>query len=378
MSNIVISGYYGFANAGDEAMLAAIVGTLKDVMPDADITVITGNRAMTRQNHNVKTVHRLNFFGIAAAVRRCDILISGGGSLLQNVTSTRSLYYYLLIMGIALFFHKPVMLYAQGIGPIRGKRARCSVRDILQRVTVIGVRDSESKQELAALGVTAPPVHVTADAVLSMHPVDRNIGFYLLKQAGVTGIRRRIGIAVRNWQGMTRYKAEIAKAADELQRIFDARIIFIPMQYPADVSAGEDIAALMETESTVLKGEYSTVEFMSLMGCMDVVIANRLHALVFASIMDVPVAAISYDPKIDSFIQLIGETVCGSVENVTAAAIIHDVKKKAAAGKIAPGVRARLNHLRRQSLRNAYLALRLLEGKNKLRERLQNRNTSGR
>jgi polysaccharide pyruvyl transferase CsaB len=321
-------------------------------------------------NHHVHTIHRLNLAGIAVALRRCDILISGGGSLLQDVTSERSLYYYLLIMRMALFFHKPVMLYAQGIGPVRGQKARKAVRDVLQRVAVIGVRDSESKTELASMGVTAPPIHVTADAVLSMHPVDKQIGFYLLKKAGVTGISTRVGIAVRNWQGMTAYKEAIASAADELQRTTGCRIIFIPMQYPADVEAGEDIAKRMKTEAVVLRASYSTVEFMSLIGCMDAVIANRLHALIFASIMQVPITALSYDPKIDSFVRLIGEHLAGTVEAVQADDITADVKRKLALGRVDPEVQAHLNHLRRQSMRNAYLALRVLEGKAGLRARL--------
>ena len=74
---------------------------------------------------------------------------------------------------------------------------------------------------------------------------------------------------------------------------------------------------------------------MSLIGCMDAVIANRLHALVFASLMEVPVTAISYDPKIDSFIQLIGEELCGTVETVAAEDLVADVTKKLAAGGIA-------------------------------------------
>ncbi len=371
MINVVISGYYGFANAGDEAMLSAIVGSLRDIVPDIHITVITGNCRMTREHHKVHTVHRMNFLSIAAAIRRCDILISGGGSLLQNVTSSRSLYYYLFIMRIALFFHKPVMLYAQGIGPVLGAKERRAVRDVLQRVTVIGVRDADSKAELAALGVTVPPVHVTADAVLSMHPVDKQIGFYLLKKVGVTGIRRRIGIAVRDWKGLEGFKREIAKAADMLQKTYDARIIFIPMQYPADVRTGEDIAKMMKTEAVVLKERYNTVEFMSLIGCMDAVIANRLHALVFASIMQIPAASISYDPKIDSFIQLIGDTLCGTVETVTAQQLVKDIAEKLEAGQIAPEIKAHLNHLRRQSMRNAYLALRVIEGKTGLRARLK-------
>lgn len=117
------------------------------------------------------------------------------------MTSARSLHYYLWIMKIALFFKKPVMLYAQGIGPVRGIKARKAVQKVLQQVAVIGVRDRESKAELSDMGVTRPPIHVTADAVLSMHPVDKAIGRQILERHGFTGSRRTVGIAVRNWQG---------------------------------------------------------------------------------------------------------------------------------------------------------------------------------
>ncbi len=365
MTKIVISGYYGFANAGDEAMLAALIGSLKDLMPQAEITVITGNSQLTRENHHVRTVHRLNLPGIAAALSRSDLLISGGGSLLQDVTSTRSLYYYLLIMRMALFFHVPVMLYAQGIGPVRQPKARAAVRKVLQRVQMISVRDKDSKGELERMGVTKPPIHVTADAVLSIHPADTKVGYYLLKQAGIDGVGGRIGIAVRNWQSLTRFKDEIANAADVLVQKTGARIIFIPMQYPADVEAGADIASRMHEPATVLKASYNTVEFMALMGCMDAVIANRLHALVFASIMGVPVTSISYDPKIDSFIDAIGEHLCGTMETVTAQGLVDDVLKKLSQHGISAGVKGQLNHLRRQSMRNATLALQVIEKENK-------------
>ena len=91
MTKIVISGYYGFANAGDEAMLSALVTSLREYISDAEITVISGNPAMTGANHQVRTVHRFNLPGIVAAVRSCQILIRGGGSLLQDVTSARSI-----------------------------------------------------------------------------------------------------------------------------------------------------------------------------------------------------------------------------------------------------------------------------------------------
>ena len=126
MSNVVISGYYGSRNAGDEAMLAAMVEVLSDLDPKVNITVISANPQDTRQRHGVKAVGWLDLAGILGALRHGDILLSGGGSLLQNVTSRRSLYYYLLIIWLAQLLGTPVMLYAQGIGPINGRVARCS------------------------------------------------------------------------------------------------------------------------------------------------------------------------------------------------------------------------------------------------------------
>ena len=108
------------------------------------------------------------------------MVISGGGSLLQNVTSSRSLYYYLAIMEIALYFHKPLMLYGQGIGPINGEAARRAVASTVSRATSITVRDEESKHTLTELGVNAEDIEVTADAVLSVPVPDTRAGERIL------------------------------------------------------------------------------------------------------------------------------------------------------------------------------------------------------
>lgn len=363
MTKIVISGYYGFANAGDEAMLSALVTSLREYISDAEITVISGNPAMTGANHQVRTVHRFNLPGIVAAVRSCQILISGGGSLLQDVTSARSIYYYLFIIRLAEFFGKPVMLYAQGIGPVTRPRARKAVRSVLQKVQMIGVRDADSQTELEVMGVTAPPIYVTADAVLSMRPADREIGAAILQSRNLKDRRKKIGIAVRDWQGLTAYKKALAESADALYRLYEGQIVFIPMQHPADSATAKEIMSYMECPAVSLESAYSAAELMSLLGAMDVVIANRLHALVFASLMGVPVTAISYDPKIDSFINLIGEKICGTVDTIRAEAIVADAAAKLAAGAQRREVKEKLDALRRRSLQNADLAVQALHRK---------------
>ena len=86
MSNIVISGYYGFGNAGDEAMLCAIIDAIRKEEADAHITVISGNPTETSKKHNIHAVGTFSAFGILKAISNSDLVISGGGSLLQDAT----------------------------------------------------------------------------------------------------------------------------------------------------------------------------------------------------------------------------------------------------------------------------------------------------
>ena len=355
-TKIVSSGYYGFANAGDEAMLSAIVGSLLALLPDAEITVITGNPAATAKSHGVKTVHRFNVFAIISALSRCDLLISGGGSLLQDVTSSRSIYYYLGIIQTAIVFKRPVMLYAQGIGPVTGTLAKNLVKTVLQHVDVIGVRDEDSQETLVRMGVTRPPVHVTADAVLSVPVPAPARGVEILAAKGVSAAEKKVAVAFRDWQSMKNHKGELARAVDRLTAKEKCRIIFIPMQYPADVGAAKEIASLMAEDAIVLEEAYNTEEFMSLMGAVDLVIANRLHALVFAAVMNTPMTAVSYDPKIDAFMTLIGGSICCTMEDFDSEHIVTDAVTKLMHKSLPQPVRERIEDLERRSRRNAALA----------------------
>ena len=118
MVNILISGYYGFDNIGDESILRTLVSSLREHIPDCSLTVLSHNPASTREKYGVEAVDRMSPMAILRAVKQCDMLISGGGSLLQDVTSSKSLHYYLSIIRCAEFFHKKVFIYSQGIGPI--------------------------------------------------------------------------------------------------------------------------------------------------------------------------------------------------------------------------------------------------------------------
>ena len=255
MSNIVISGYYGFGNAGDEAMLCAIIDAIRKEEADAHITVISGNPKETSKKHNINAVGTFSALGILKAIAHSDLVISGGGSLLQDATSIRNTYYYLSIMALAKLLGKKVMLYSQGIGPLNRSSTRRAVGFVLRFVDTITVRDSISKDELVSLGIE--DVEVTADAVLAMQPADLSIGSHILKGyiskiSEADEQRKRIGVAVRSWKEDTEYRESLANVLSRLQEQDNVEIIFIPMSHPEDTKEAKIIASYMPKGAIVL------------------------------------------------------------------------------------------------------------------------------
>lgn len=364
MKNIVISGYYGSKNAGDEAMLAAMLEVLSDLDPKLHIKVISANPVDTKRRHGVESIPWLSLPRIWRALGEADLLLSGGGSLLQNVTSKRSLYYYLSVILMAQLRSVPVMLYAQGIGPILGFAARKMMQKLCNRSVLITVRDQGSLSELAELGIQGPPIEVTADPVLAIHPVTKDIGREILKWNNADGVRPVIGISVREWKGWKHYKEMLAKAADLMVQELGARIVFLPMQYPEDVKVAQLIHDLMQEESVVLDAEYTTSELLSIVGNMDLLVSIRLHALIFAGVMGVPMVGISYDPKIDRFLSSVGEHAVGDLQATTVEVLMKEVRAKWESRETCREKnRALLAPLRHLAAKNAELALKILKDK---------------
>ncbi|MBP8629245.1 MAG: polysaccharide pyruvyl transferase CsaB [Negativicutes bacterium] len=359
MSKIVISGYYGFKNAGDEAMLAAMIEVLSKLDDSLHITVISGDPQDTIKRHGVRAVYWLNYYDIAKAIKNSDLVISGGGSLLQDVTSARSLYYYISIMVLGKMLGKPVMLYAQGIGPITGKRAKQIMKLMGNKVDLITVRDEGSVEELAELGITKTPIYCTADAVLAIEKVDKTVGQKILAKYNILN-EPVIGISVREWYEWDHYKEVLAKVADEINVQLGAKVVFIPMQYPEDVKAAEKIAQKMQKDVIILNEEYNTSELLSIVGNLDLLMGIRLHALIFAGVMGVPMIGISYDPKIDRFLESIGEESTGCLLSLKPDKVIEQIKLKWQEKQTEKKDEVLLQKLKKAAFSNAELALGLI------------------
>jgi len=149
---VLICGYYGEHNLGDDALLAVLL----DQLPQGCRPVVTArDQQQVRRLFGVQTTDRSRLAAVLQALAGCDALVLGGGSLLQDATSLRSLIYYAVLMAAARLQGKPVLLWAQGLGPLRRRRSRALVRALLPQATAISWRDGASAALARSWGVEA-------------------------------------------------------------------------------------------------------------------------------------------------------------------------------------------------------------------------------
>ncbi len=314
MRRVVLSGYYGFNNAGDEAILSALINNLKEQSKEIEIIVLSANPSWTEEIHQVKAIHRLNFKMITAIFKRSDLLISGGGSLLQDITSRKSIIYYLTIISLAKMIKLPVFFCAQGVGPINYRFNQLLVKKILNKVDLITVRDQESSRLLQKLGVKEE-IKITADLVFSLPPIPKKRAERLLKKEGVDLSHKLLAVSVRPWNN-NEYLRVLSKLLDQLKEELELDIVLIPLHYPDDLEVSKELESLMEREAIIIERNYNPKQILGMIGVVDMLIGVRLHSLIFAAVTRRLLTGISYDPKIDSFLKQIGLEALGDIERL--------------------------------------------------------------
>ncbi len=303
---IAISGYYGFGNAGDEAVLSATLGELRSRLPGAEPVVLSADPAATSEQHEVEAAPRWPLGPLMRTIRSADLLISGGGSLLQNETSWASLAYYLLVLDRARSAGVPYVIHAQGLGPLNGRLARRMTARLLRRAEAVTLRDEASVALAREIGVPAETLTLTADPAFLLEPVADAEVDAILREVGVEGSEPLIGMVVREWRGAHEALGPLAKIARTGAEQWGARAVIIPFQPSEDHEVCHELAALVPG-GALIERELHPRALMGLIGRLDVLIAMRLHALIFAAATAVPAVGLSYDPKVEALCEAAGQ-----------------------------------------------------------------------
>lgn len=353
---VVISGYYGFHNLGDEAVLYSMVSALRELQPGLGITVLSADPAFTARAYGVDAVNRWRPREVAGALGGCDLLISGGGSLLQDVTGIKSLAYYLGVIAMALAYRRPVMFYAQGIGPVRSAAGRRLVGLAARRAKVVTVREQASRYDLAGMGVHPAAIQVVADPVLGLSPaaVDPAPGRQILAAVGISTEAPLVGVAVRHWPGFQRVQTALTGACRELAGT-GVQMVLLPLHHPGDLELSRAVAADLGGTAVVIPERLTVPAAMWLIGHFSALVGMRLHALIMAAVMGVPPVGISYDPKIDRFLGSLGLKPAGAVDDLSTSSLLASLNR--ALSSDPTQLKAAVAPLREQALLSAKLAL---------------------
>jgi len=284
--------------------------------------IISGHPEEVEHVHGVPGIHWLDFPAIYRAMASADLFLSGGGSLLQDATSFRNLAYHLTLFWIARRSRTNAMVFAQGVGPIRSRLGRNLTRRILQSLAAVTVRDPASAELLADLGLTVPTVEVTADPAFAIDPCPEPRVEEILRSEGLgRGSRPLVALAPRGLRHREAEAESLAFLADWAARKLRVTPLLVPMQFPDDLPACDMILARMKHagEAAVVGQPLAPEEVLGVIRRCEIVVGVRLHALIFAAAMGVPLIGVEYDPKVRYFLKTLGVAPVVDLANLPAA-----------------------------------------------------------
>ena len=344
---VLICGAYGKGNAGDDAILKAILAQMRHIDPDMPIYVLSHNPKQTRLRYHVGSVHAFDPFAFLPIMRRTKLFLSGGGSLIQDETSTRSLHYYLM----------SIRMYGCGIGPVHSASNRRHAAKVIDRcVDAITLREDLSAEELRSMGVTRPAVHITADPALLLQPgTDGAVDSFLLSQkldpAGGYAL-----FVLRPWHEFAQKKQCFVEPAEYVHEKYGLTPVFFALEPNRDLGVTREVRAALRCESVLLPTPEDETLIIGMMKRMRLVVSMRLHTLIFASSVGAPLVAVSYDPKVTGFMRYIGQKHCTAFETLTPEGLKSEIDAALAAQE-----RYDVSHLHALAEENEQIARKLME-----------------
>lgn len=317
---VVICGAYGRGNAGDDAILEAILGEMRSIDPDMPVTVISKDPRSTRLAYRVRAVSRVDLPGWLGAMGRAKLYINGGGSLIQDVTSRRSLWFYLMNIRAAKWAGCKVQMYGCGIGPVtRGNHRKLAAKVLNRNVDVITLREPDSREELRSMGVDGPEILLTADPALTLRPAAEEKTDSVLLRAGIPPHGRYLCFALRPWPGFQEKAPLFGEAARYAWERYGLTPVFTAVEKGQDPAAARLAArSLGEAPHYFLDDAGAAGTIIGALSRMEAVVSMRLHALIFAAGQGIPLAGVVYDPKVSSFLRYIGQENFTDLEALTA------------------------------------------------------------
>lgn len=321
---VLICGSYGHNNAGDEAVLEAILECFENSSVKTHITVMSRTPEQTQKRHGVDTIYKFNIWAMLGKMCRAKLYINGGGSLIQDVTSRRSLCYYLFTIFMAKVLGCRVIMYGCGIGPVTRFGDRAITKFVVNNFAdTITLREADSLHELREYGIKKPKMIVSSDPALCLSPAPEADVIAEMNSLGLDIDGKYLCIVPRKWKGFAERAEHFAKCADYISEKYGLETVFLSIDHKNDAVAAEMIAEHMKTKYHIAYDVIPSRLTIAMLAKMQAVISMRLHGLVFSAGQAVPLVGVSYDPKVSAFFHHLGEDSFIELTSLTADKLIN-------------------------------------------------------
>lgn len=307
--DIVLSGYYGFDNSGDDALLKAVIDTIRKEKPDIKILVLSKKPKETMEEHNVFSINRYDFLAIFQYIKRARLFVYGGGSLIQDITSTQSLIYYTFLLRLAKYYGLKLMVYANGIGPITKRYNISRAKKALSICDYISLREPQSLEEVKRLGVDVNKVTVklSVDPVFTIENVNDKSIEDILKNENIDLSKDYFVVSCRTWKyNESNFTDKMANIIDKINKKYNIIPLYIPM-HPNDNIILKEIISKSKSSHVILSKIYEVSQLLSIVSFTKFVMSMRLHTLIYGVSTGVPIIGLVYDPKVKFFVEYVKE-----------------------------------------------------------------------
>jgi polysaccharide pyruvyl transferase CsaB len=324
--HILVAGYYGFNNSGDEAILRVLLKDIQHAGGDPSICVLSGDPDATRRIYGVEAIAHGDVAGIIEQVRRSDALVVGGGGIFQDYWGAQTntlltnqqagLPFYSSLPMLGCLMEKPVLIYSVGVGPLFSAEARELTRLSFKVAALATVRDAASKKLLQSIGIPTSKIQVTADLAFALQ-ADPVRAREILDDLSVDSNRPVVGVCLRNWDigvDPSAWQAATASALDQFTEKTGCSYLFLPFQdLPVSLLNQDSLAAAAvisrmthQHECMLLPAQEDPAVTAGILSTCRLVIGMRFHAIVFAAGNGVVPLALAYDPKVTQLMQSLG------------------------------------------------------------------------
>lgn len=339
---VIISGWYGHGNLGDEAILASLAGQLQ--ARKHEVGVLSFDPAATEEMHGLEAYPQLpsgalrraknRIFGnlkeTYRAIEDADVFVLGGGGFLSD-WQPEAVRWWLSQLQTAEQMETPAMVCAIGAGPFFTLGGKNAARDYLSRNAVaVTVRDEYSKMALiTACGVSASRISTTADPAVSMMPdltfLPENPG-RLREERATRPLTALVltphfddpecwgaELAANKWP---RLKKAYAQMLERLACSGATDVLLLCSQWKVDRPLAEELCAMLP-ERDAAQGSvghvyiqpqaWTPAQTLAALTKCRAVLSVRLHGCILAGAAGVPCVGIIYHPKTDDFLRLTGQ-----------------------------------------------------------------------